>query len=88
MSLLNIVIHMLFAPTGLPSVRWNWTIKFPCGVSKKKLLINTNFPGRIRPCFTTSEWATKDWHNRIGDMLAYVNDVLTPHGFDDIVKDD
>jgi hypothetical protein len=21
-------------------------------------------------------------------MLAYVNDVLTPHGFDEIVKDD
>jgi internalin A len=32
--------------------------------------------------------ATKDWHNRIGDMLAYVNDVLSPHGFDEIVKDD
>ena len=32
--------------------------------------------------------AMKDWHNRIGDMLAYVNDVLSPHGFDEIVKDD
>jgi internalin A len=32
--------------------------------------------------------AMQDWHNRIGDMLAYVNDVLTPHGFDDIVKGD
>jgi hypothetical protein len=32
--------------------------------------------------------AMQEWHNRIGDMLAYVNDVLTPHGFDDIVKDD
>jgi internalin A len=30
----------------------------------------------------------QEWHNRIGDMLAYVNDVLTPHGFDEIVKDD
>ena len=30
----------------------------------------------------------QDWHNRIGDMLAYVNDKLHPHGFDDIVKDD
>jgi internalin A len=29
-----------------------------------------------------------EWHNRIGDMLAYVNDVLAPHGFDEIVKDD
>jgi hypothetical protein len=28
------------------------------------------------------------WHNRISDMLAYLNDVLSPHGFDDIVKDD
>ena len=32
--------------------------------------------------------AMKDWHNHVGDMLAYVNDVLTPHGFDEIVKDD
>jgi len=24
--------------------------------------------------------ATKEWHNRIGDMLAYVNDVLSPRG--------
>ena len=32
--------------------------------------------------------ATQEWHNRIGDMLAYVNDVLSPHGFDEIVKDD
>jgi hypothetical protein len=29
----------------------------------------------------------QEWHNRIGDMLAYLNDVLSPHGFDDIVKD-
>ena len=26
--------------------------------------------------------------NRIGDMLAYVNDKLVPHGFDEIVQDD
>ena len=32
--------------------------------------------------------AMQEWHNRIGDLLAYVNDVLTPHGFDEIVKDD
>jgi internalin A len=32
--------------------------------------------------------AMQEWHNRIGDMLAYVNDVLTPRGFDEIVKDD
>jgi hypothetical protein len=32
--------------------------------------------------------AMQEWHNRIGDMLAYVNDVLTPHGFDEIVKND
>jgi internalin A len=32
--------------------------------------------------------AMQEWHNRIGDMLAYVNDVLVPHGFDEIVKDD
>jgi internalin A len=32
--------------------------------------------------------AMQEWHNRIGDMLAYVNDVLSPHGFDEIVKDD
>jgi hypothetical protein len=27
-------------------------------------------------------------HNEVGDMLAYVNDVLVPHGFDEILKDD
>jgi internalin A len=32
--------------------------------------------------------AMQEWHNRIGDMLAYVNDTLHPHGFDEIVKDD
>ena len=30
----------------------------------------------------------QEWHNRIGDMLVHVNDVLNPHGFDEIVKDD
>jgi internalin A len=32
--------------------------------------------------------AMRRWHNEVGDMLAYVNDVLIPHGFDEIVKDD
>jgi hypothetical protein len=32
--------------------------------------------------------AMQEWHNRIGDMLAYVSDKLSPHGFDEIVKDD
>jgi hypothetical protein len=32
--------------------------------------------------------AMKDWDNRIGDMLAYISDIRTPHGFDEIVKDD
>jgi hypothetical protein len=32
--------------------------------------------------------AMQEWHNQIGDMLAYVNDVLSPHGFDEILKDD
>jgi hypothetical protein len=32
--------------------------------------------------------AMQEWHNRIGDMLAYVNDILTPRGFDESVKDD
>ena len=32
--------------------------------------------------------AMQEWHNRIGDMLAYVNDKLHPQGFDEIVKDD
>jgi internalin A len=31
--------------------------------------------------------AMKRWHNEVGDMLAYVNDVLHPRGFDEIVKD-
>jgi hypothetical protein len=28
------------------------------------------------------------WHLDIGEMLTYVSDVLCPHGFDEIVKDD
>jgi TIR domain/Leucine Rich repeats (2 copies) len=32
--------------------------------------------------------AMRRWHNEVGDMLAYVNDTLHPHGFDAIVKDD
>lgn len=32
--------------------------------------------------------AMQEWHNRIGDMLAYVNDTLHPHGFDETVKND
>jgi internalin A len=28
------------------------------------------------------------WHLDIGEILSHVNDVLTPHGFDEIVKDD
>jgi hypothetical protein len=32
--------------------------------------------------------AMKRWQNEVGDMLAYINDVLVPQGFDDIVKDD
>ncbi|HTB37614.1 MAG TPA: hypothetical protein VK777_11020, partial [Reyranella sp.] len=32
--------------------------------------------------------AMKRWHNEVGNMLTHVNDVLQPHGFDDIVKDD
>jgi hypothetical protein len=30
----------------------------------------------------------KRWHVDVGNMLSYINDVLTPHGFDEIVKDD
>jgi hypothetical protein len=30
----------------------------------------------------------KDWYNHVGSMLTYVNEVLHPHGFEDIVKDD
>jgi hypothetical protein len=28
------------------------------------------------------------WHLDIGEMLYYLNDVLIPHGFDEIVKSD
>jgi hypothetical protein len=31
---------------------------------------------------------TKKWYVDVGDMLAYVNDVLTPRRFDEIVKND
>ena len=27
------------------------------------------------------------WYLDVGEILAHVNDVLTPHGFDEIVKD-
>ena len=30
----------------------------------------------------------KKWYVDVGDMLAYVNDVLVPYGFENIVKDD
>ena len=32
--------------------------------------------------------AMRRWHNEVGDMLTHVNDMLHPHGFEDIVKDD
>ena len=32
--------------------------------------------------------AMQKWHLDIGEMLTYINDVLCPHGFDEIVKDD
>jgi hypothetical protein len=28
------------------------------------------------------------WSQDVGEILAYITDVITPHGFDDIVKDD
>jgi TIR domain/Leucine Rich repeats (2 copies) len=31
--------------------------------------------------------AMRRWHNEVGDMLSYINDVLHPHGFEAIVKD-
>jgi internalin A len=30
----------------------------------------------------------KRWHVDVGNMLSYISDVLVPHGFDEIVKDD
>ena len=30
----------------------------------------------------------KRWYLDVGNMLSYINDVLVPHGFDEIVKDD
>jgi hypothetical protein len=32
--------------------------------------------------------AMQKWYLDVGDMLAYVNDVLSPQGLDEIVKDD
>jgi hypothetical protein len=32
--------------------------------------------------------AMQDWHNHVSDILVHVNDVLHPHGFEDILKDD
>ena len=32
--------------------------------------------------------AMKDWANYVGEVLDYINDVLSPRGFDAIVKND
>jgi hypothetical protein len=32
--------------------------------------------------------AMQDWHNRVGDILAHVSDVLRPVGYDAIVRND
>jgi hypothetical protein len=32
--------------------------------------------------------AMQDWYNHVNDILVYVNDVLQPHGFENIEKDD
>jgi hypothetical protein len=32
--------------------------------------------------------AIQQWYPQVSDMLRYMNDVLSPHGFDEIVKDD
>ena len=32
--------------------------------------------------------AMQDWYNHVSDILAHVNDVLHPQGFEAIVKDD
>jgi internalin A len=32
--------------------------------------------------------AMQQWYPQVSDMLRYMNDVLHPHGFDEIVKDD
>jgi internalin A len=32
--------------------------------------------------------AMRQWYTRLSDMLRYINDVLHPHGFEAIVKDD
>jgi hypothetical protein len=38
---------------------------------------------RTRQTFGKDE----DWHNRVGGMLAYVNDVLVPRGFENTLKE-
>src|ERR1700733_14953340 len=47
MSLINIVIHILFASTDSPSLSGDWTIKFGCEVSKRKFIIIAKFPKKI-----------------------------------------
>ncbi len=53
--------------------------------------------GSSKPALTTfsrglppllSHERPRDWYNQVGDMLVYVNDVLTPHGIEAIGKDD
>jgi hypothetical protein len=66
-----------------------------CSRSRRTPLKNNRFAGkatlppkRHAPHGPDRAQAMQEWRNRIGDMLAYVNDKLVPQGFDEIVKDD
>jgi internalin A len=49
----------------------HWEVEFKAMEEKFRHLAESDF--RLYK-------AMQEWHNRIGDMLAYVNDVLAPHG--------
>jgi hypothetical protein len=52
-----------------------------------KAMEKGNFRGLGQTDFRLYQQMQK-WYVDLGDMLAYMNDVLHPYGFDDIVKDD
>jgi hypothetical protein len=56
--------------------------------SSCKLWPNSSTENRLVPKLGTADFALyksmQDWHNHVGDMLAYINDMLHPHGFEDL----
>jgi hypothetical protein len=57
-------------------------------VSDKSTLRYGDLRSTLEKRISNSTRRMRRWHNEVGDLLAYLNDRLVPHGFDEIVKDD